>query len=91
MKFLVYLKKEGYMPYCGAVDAAVYEYLDCPDPGQAKWLHKPGSFQCTGCGEYCETDSPCGFQLFLTDFGAASSNPASATKESTSEVENESL
>ena len=68
MKFLEYLKREGYKPYGGAVDASVYAYLRCENPGQAVWHFKPGSWQCTGCREFCETDSDEGFQLFL-DFG----------------------
>lgn len=65
MKFTEYLAREGYRPYEGAVDASVYAGFRCPNPDKAAWMYKPGSFQCAGCKEQCETDSPGGFQLFL--------------------------
>lgn len=66
MKFVEYVKKEGYVRYHGAVAETVYEYFGCPDSEKAVWYFKEGSYQCCGCKEQCETDSSEGFQLFLT-------------------------
>lgn len=65
MRFLEYVKNEGYIPYSGAVDGKVYDFFNCPCPEKACWYYKDGSFQCVGCKEQCETDDGCGFQLFL--------------------------
>ena len=65
MKFIEYIRQQGYRRYRGAVAVSVYDYFDCPHPGKAVWYHKPGSFQCTGCREQCETDSPEGFQTMM--------------------------
>lgn len=65
MHFTDYLRKTGYKPFHGAVDAAVYADFGCQTPYKAVWYHKRGSFQCAGCKQQCETDSPRGFQLFL--------------------------
>lgn len=65
MKFTDYLAREGYRPFHGAVATSVYESFHCPHPDKGRWLFRPGSFQCAGCREQCETDSPSGFQLFL--------------------------
>lgn len=65
MKFMDYIRKEGYRRFHGAVDASVYEYFQCKDSTKAVWYYKKGSYQCCGCREQCETDSQEGFQLFL--------------------------
>ncbi len=65
MRFIEYLAREGYRPYEGAVDTSVYASFRCPHPHKASWLFRPGSYQCAGCKEQCETDNPGGFQLFL--------------------------
>lgn len=65
MRFNEYIKKQGYEKYRGAVDKCVYEYFQCGCPEKAQWYYKEGSYQCIGCREQCETDSPEGFQLFL--------------------------
>ena len=65
MRFIEYLAKEGYQPFEGAVDTSVYTAFRCPHPHKGAWLYRPGSFQCAGCKEQCETDNPGGFQLFL--------------------------
>ncbi len=66
MRFLDYVRQQGYRRYTGTVSAAVYVYFRCENPGRAQWYFKPGSFQCAGCKAQCETDSPDGFQTFLT-------------------------
>lgn len=66
MRFLDFIRQQGYRPYKGAVSASVYSYFQCPCPGKAQWHFKPGSYQCAGCSMQCETDSPDGFQTFLT-------------------------
>ncbi|MBF0482919.1 MAG: DNA-binding protein [Desulfovibrionaceae bacterium] len=65
MRFVEYIRREGYQLFCGAVDAQVYSYFDCANPRKAIWYYKRGSYQCVGCREQCETDSPIGFQMFL--------------------------
>lgn len=65
MRFLQYIKEEGYVPFEGEVHSSVYEYFRCENPAKAVWYYKEGSYQCTGCREQCETDSPVGFQAFL--------------------------
>ena len=65
MRFKDYLVKNGYVLFRGSVDAQVYMFFECASPRKAIWYHKPGSFQCAGCKEQCETDSPLGFQRFL--------------------------
>lgn len=65
MRFKDYLKQAGYRLFHGTVDASVYIFFACPNPRRAVWFHKPGSFQCAGCKNQCETDSPAGFQVFL--------------------------
>jgi hypothetical protein len=65
MRFREQLRDAGYRLFLGTVDAAVYEDFHCKTPRKAVWLHKEGSFQCAGCKEQCETDSPKGFQIFL--------------------------
>lgn len=65
MRFLDFVRQQGYRPYHGTVSAAVYAYFRCANPGRAQWFHKPGSYQCAGCKEQCETDNPEGFQTFL--------------------------
>jgi hypothetical protein len=64
-KFILYLRQSGYGLFRGTVDAHVYDFFGCKNPHKAIWYHKPGSFQCAGCRDQCETDSPVGFQLFL--------------------------
>lgn len=66
MRFLDYVRQQGYRRYTGTVSAEVYAYFRCENPGRAQWWFKPGSFQCAGCKAQCETDSPDGFQTFLT-------------------------
>jgi len=66
MRFLDYLRQQGYKRYTGTVSVAIYEYFRCENAGRAQWFFKPGSFQCAGCRAQCETDSPEGFQTFLT-------------------------
>ena len=65
MRFLDFIKQQGYRPYHGSVDRSVYEYFQCESAHKARWFHKPGSYQCAGCAQQCETDSPEGFQTFL--------------------------
>ncbi len=65
MRFLDFVRQQGYRPYHGAVSAAVYAYFRCEHPGRAQWFHKPGSYQCAGCRMQCETDSAEGFQILL--------------------------
>ncbi|EPR43605.1 DNA-binding protein [Desulfovibrio sp. X2] len=65
MRFKEYLLKAGYRLFLGTVDSSVYEFFSCPQPRRAVWFHKPGSFQCAGCKNQCETDSTRGFQIFL--------------------------
>lgn len=65
MRFTEYLKNAGYVLFLGTVDASVYASFRCVTPRKALWFHKEGSFQCAGCKEQCETDSPRGFQTFL--------------------------
>jgi hypothetical protein len=65
LRFKDFLKQEGYTLFRGTVDATVYEFFQCPTPRKAVWFHKPGSFQCAGCKNQCETDNPKGFQIFL--------------------------
>lgn len=67
MKFIEYIKKEGYRRFRGAVGDSVYEFFQCECSDRAVWYFKEGSYQCVGCKEQCETDSSEGFQLFLTD------------------------
>ena len=66
MRFLDFVRQQGYRPYTGAVSASVYRYFRCANPARAQWFFKHGSFQCAGCKEQCETDSSDGFQIFLT-------------------------
>lgn len=66
MRFQDYVRQQGYKRYMGTVSAAVYAYLRCETPARAQWWFKPGSYQCSGCKAQCETDSPEGFQTFLT-------------------------
>lgn len=65
MRFTQYLRQSGYKLFSGTVDASVYAFFQCKNPRKAVWYHKSGSFQCAGCKEQCETDSPVGFQIFL--------------------------
>ena len=65
MRFLEFIRQQGYRPYHGTVTAAVYADLHCETPAKARWFHRPGSFQCAGCAQQCETDSSDGFQHFL--------------------------
>lgn len=66
MRFIDFVRQQGYRRYTGTVSAAVYAYFRCPCPERAAWFHKPGSYQCAGCKAQCETDSPEGFQTFLS-------------------------
>jgi len=66
MRFLTFVQQQGYRRYTGTVAASVYDYFRCANPGRAQWFFKPGSYQCAGCKAQCETDSPEGFQTFLT-------------------------
>jgi len=66
MRFLDYIHQQGYLRYHGTVAASVYAYFRCADPARSQWYFKPGSYQCAGCKAQCETDSPEGFQTFLT-------------------------
>jgi len=66
MRFRDYVLQQGYKRYTGTVSVAVYLYFRCENPGRAQWYFKPGSFQCAGCKAQCETDSPEGFQPFIT-------------------------
>lgn len=65
MRFLDFVRQQGYRQYHGTVSASVYAYFRCEHPAKARWYHRPGSFQCAGCAQQCETDSPDGFQIFL--------------------------
>lgn len=65
MRFLDHLKQQGYRPYTGSVDRSVYEYFQCETAHKARWYHKPGSWQCAGCRQHCETNIADGFQSFL--------------------------
>jgi hypothetical protein len=65
LRFVDYLKQTGYRLFNGTVDAEVYRFFTCRTPHKALWYHKNGSFQCAGCKQQCETDSPVGFQMFL--------------------------
>lgn len=65
MRFVDYLHQEGYRLFTGTVDATVYREFECPRPKRAVWYYKEGSYQCAGCKNQCETDSPTGFQIFL--------------------------
>ncbi|HMM38226.1 MAG TPA: DNA-binding protein [Desulfovibrio sp.] len=65
MRFVEYIRDQGYRRFRGNVDQSVYLGFHCPDPARAVWYYKEGSYQCTGCREQCETDSPEGFQTFL--------------------------
>lgn len=65
MRFVEYVRGQGYRRFYGSVDQSVYRAFGCAQPGKAVWHVKDGSFQCTGCREQCETDSPEGFQTSL--------------------------
>jgi hypothetical protein len=65
MRFVDYLKGTGYRLFRGTIDASVYAFFRCQTPRKAIWYHREGSYQCAGCREQCETDSPIGFQMFL--------------------------
>ena len=66
MRFLEFVRQQGYHRHTGTESASVYAYFRCENPARAQWYFKPGSFQCAGCKAQCETDSPEGFQTFLT-------------------------
>lgn len=66
MRFLDFIRQQGYRRYTGSVSASVYDYFRCATPGRAKWFFKPGSYQCAGCKAQCETDSAEGFQTFIS-------------------------
>lgn len=73
---VVRLVREGWRPYQGTVDAAVYEQRRCPrtplsvqGKGKSKngpyWFNRGDVFLCIGCGRRCSLNRPDGFEAPL--------------------------
>jgi predicted DNA-binding transcriptional regulator AlpA len=55
---------DGYAPYRGAIEGAVFEELRCPDFRRARWFTREGRHLCLGCGRRCAW-AGAGFQAVL--------------------------
>lgn len=55
---------DGYLPYRGAIEGAVFETLRCPDFRRARWFAREGRHLCLGCARRCAW-AGAGFQAVL--------------------------
>lgn len=60
---------DGYAPYDGVIDQAVYDRMGCRKEKQARWFYrltpKSSLFVCIGCSRGCAVRNPEGFQAVL--------------------------